>query len=145
MRPGIRLHPLHQSGVGDFELTAIEFGKGRHVDHLSDWQHCVGGRPNANGAAVIFKTQFLAHAIGLDAAVEVERALGQRISGQCSHLANVLNPNALGSRRKNFDVRVAGHPHLNQGRAAVNITAQVSHGAYPDAATDFVGEVRQVR
>ena len=55
---------LRRSGIGDFELAPIEFGKAGHVDPLSGWQHCARGSANADGAGAILKSQSLTHAIG---------------------------------------------------------------------------------
>ena len=137
--------PQRQCGVGDFELAPIEFGKAGHIDHLSDWQHCIGGLADADGAAAILKSQPLAHAVGSNAAMKVEHALGQRIPRQSSHLANGLNGNALGSRREDFDVRGARDQHPHAGHAAVDVTAQIRHGADADAGADCAVEIRQIR
>ena len=75
--------------------------------------------------------------------MEVEHAFGQRIPRQGSQLANGLNGDVLGSRREDFDVRAAGNPHLDASCAAVNIPAQISHGAYTNACTSGAGEVRK--
>ena len=70
--------------------------------------------------------------------------LGQRIPRQRNRLPNGLNGNALGSRREDLKVGTSGDPHPHTGSAAVNVTAQVRHGAHPDVGTSFASEIWKI-